>query len=331
MANTMAAEKTGPLTEIVNARSITTDDLRRLEREVFPRGITSADEADVLIHLHDVCEILAPEWNDYYTSALSEYFIDAEEPKGSISSAEGAALIAKFAAAGRIENDLDFELLLKSVESAHQCADNLVLFLLEQTRHGAVHGHGPVRQSPPSSPPSLEKAEVDIIKRILFPLSTRKQRTLSQCQAAYLMDFNDILDEKANHASWTDVYVKSLLGFAVDWSSTKAREMEQREKWKLKPYLLKRFSGVGRSKSEPADRKPDQVTARENVILFPNGQKDDGVSADPVAWFAARIKTLESVDRNNKQLLQKLKRQSEKLHSHIVSAVREMCNTHGIP
>lgn len=332
MASAMAAVKTNPLTDIINKRTVTSDDLRRLERDMFPRGIKSADEVDVILHLNDVCQILTPDWAEFFTTELADYFVNVEAPRGAISDIEASALIEQFSVDGRIDTPLYFELLLKVIEQSRLCADMLIIFMLNQVRESAVNGGAILRTTPVTSPPSLEKTEIDVIKRIFLPVAARRPRSISQAQAAFLMDLNDILNASANHASWTELYARIMTEFALDWSAHKSRDAKRKAEWIEKPSLLKRLSGHEK-KRKPAEpsHTPVSQTDPENIVAFPNtGYDDTNTDADAIAWFAVRLSSYDEADKNTEQLLRKLRKHTKRVHSSIASAVRDECTKHGI-
>ena len=342
MASAMAAVKTTPLTDIINKRTITSDDLRRLERDMFPRGIKSADEVDVILHLSEVCQILAPDWAEFFTTTLADYIVNIEAPRGAVSEAEASALIEQFSTDGVIDNPLHFELLVKVAEQSRLCSDTLIIFILNQVRDSAINGNPVLRTTPLNAPPALEKNEIDVIKRIFLPTAARRPRSISQAQAAFLMDLNDILDASATHASWTDLYAKIMTEFALDWSAHKSRDAKRKAEWIEKPSLLKRLSGHDkkRSSGDTPNTQPGRSDTEnpENILAFPNADPStnpstnpsDDAKADAITWFAVRLSSYDEADKNTEHLLRKLRKHTKRVHSSIATAVREECSKHGI-
>lgn len=316
-----------PIIEIINRQAIDAGDLLKLEREVFDQGITSHDEAEVVLHLHEICDISAPQWNTFFTTSLSEYFVDREEPKGEISTLEANALIERFARNGKLDSTVDFELLLTMVERANHCTDDFIIFLLDQVKQSAQSGEGLLRAIAPTSPPSLVKSEIDMIKRILFPISATRQAKLTHRRAAFLMDLNDQLDEEKNHESWSEFYAKSVSGYIIQCTANLRKNSSEKENWLKKPSLINRLSG----KDKATDKKhssPEYMV--DSLNTTPNGKaQTDGIAnrqpdetIDPIVWFVTRMGAYETLSDNNAKVLKRLKKHPKKLHSSIVKLIK---------
>jgi hypothetical protein len=63
---------------------ITFGDVRRLQRDILPQGVTSREEAELLIILDRNVGKADRSWADYLVDAIMEFVVWVEEPTGSI-------------------------------------------------------------------------------------------------------------------------------------------------------------------------------------------------------------------------------------------------------
>src|SRR5688572_25830035 len=65
-------------------RRITFGDVRRLQRDILPEGVTSREEAELLITLDRSVLEADRSWADYLVETIMDYVVWVEEPTGSI-------------------------------------------------------------------------------------------------------------------------------------------------------------------------------------------------------------------------------------------------------
>jgi hypothetical protein len=65
-------------------RRITFGDVRRLQRDILPEGVTSREEAELLITLDRSVLMADRSWDDYLVETIMDYVVWVEEPTGSI-------------------------------------------------------------------------------------------------------------------------------------------------------------------------------------------------------------------------------------------------------
>jgi hypothetical protein len=75
-------------------------DVRRLARDILPDGITSRDEADLLMALDRTVTKVDPAWADWLTAAMVDFAVWAARPTGYIDAEAAAWLNAALAGDG---------------------------------------------------------------------------------------------------------------------------------------------------------------------------------------------------------------------------------------
>jgi hypothetical protein len=132
---------TAPLT--LFARKVSTSnrllfaDLRRLRRDVLPNGITSREEAEILLGLDHV-ERLDAGWPAYLAEAVVAFILSASEPPG-LDPATTAWLAAVLPAA----QPRTAAAVVRTLERAgYQLSEELLALTRRAGRHLAVPAYG---------------------------------------------------------------------------------------------------------------------------------------------------------------------------------------------
>ena len=191
---------------------ISAEDVLTLRRKVFTDGVVQPREAEWLFALNDTCHDNAPEWPAFFVEALVDYTVHQAEPHGYVSPENGQWLVDRISRSGVVKTRTELELLLKVLEQSRQSPDSLVGFALSQVKVAVVEGSGPVRSGASLQPGRIGKAEVELLRRILYAaggdgniavtrteadITSGAQRGRSaqhrQCAAAHdLQDFTEI-------------------------------------------------------------------------------------------------------------------------------------------
>ena len=116
-----------------SAGAITESDVRRLVRHVLPDGITSRDEADMLIALERAVPQVDRSFGDFLIQAVVDFAVWGERPTGRIER-ETAAWLAGSLAGRTGPTPVGARIAVEIVREAHASAENLTVFALEANR-----------------------------------------------------------------------------------------------------------------------------------------------------------------------------------------------------
>lgn len=83
---------------ILEDRCITDNDVRLLQRDLLPHGISSQDEADMLIALDRAVRRRAPRWDEFLVQAVAEFAVWTARPTGIVLGADARWLVASLSA-----------------------------------------------------------------------------------------------------------------------------------------------------------------------------------------------------------------------------------------
>jgi len=106
---------------VVDAGEVT-----QLKTAILADGVVDREEADVLFEINDKVsgKANAPEWGDFFVSAISDHVLKDEKTPGVVDQAEGDYILGKVIADGKID-DLERRLLANIKANAIQVPTNL--------------------------------------------------------------------------------------------------------------------------------------------------------------------------------------------------------------
>jgi hypothetical protein len=117
--------------KVLSKNRIGFGDLRRLQRDVLPNGITMRDEAETLIGLDRTVTRVDEGWPGYLAAAVKDFVITNSIPAGCIDNETAEWLLATLSCAhARTGLAIAREILLE----AHQVDDRLVAFARQSTK-----------------------------------------------------------------------------------------------------------------------------------------------------------------------------------------------------
>lgn len=121
---------------ILNDRCITDDDVRLLQRDLLPHGISCQDEADMLIALDRAIRRRSRRWDDFLVQAVTEFAVWTARPTGIVMGGDARWLVSSLTAGGEETNNA--LRIAAAVMGEAQMADDLLGdFVMAATRRHA--------------------------------------------------------------------------------------------------------------------------------------------------------------------------------------------------
>lgn len=120
---------------ILEQGSLGADDVRRLQREVLADGISTREEADVLIALDRAVAIQDAVWEPYLVAAVVQFAVWTSRPTGYID-ADAARWLTTTLGCGSGPTERAARIASEVVREAEQVHETLLTFVLQ-----AGHGH----------------------------------------------------------------------------------------------------------------------------------------------------------------------------------------------
>jgi hypothetical protein len=117
---------------IRNSGEITSQEVLALRRAVFGDARVWSHDAEALFDLSQMRLTAAPEWQEFYLEAMTDYLVNQEGPHGYISEQNAQWLIDMIESDANVWTDTELELLVHVLDKAKSSPPQLVKFALEK-------------------------------------------------------------------------------------------------------------------------------------------------------------------------------------------------------
>lgn len=314
-----------PVAGLAEKNRISADDVSMLRRDVFRDGVVTRGEAEALFALDASASKKCPEWPVFLIEAVADFIVHQEKPAGYISAQNAEWLVAMVSRDGMVDSVTELELLVSVLEKAKSSPESLVAYALEQVRLAVVDGKGPLARGGSLEPGMVNKAEVDLVRRILYAFGGEGNIAISKSEAEVLFAINDASDEAKNDPSWNELFVKAMANFVMCASGYEAPTRE--EALRREAFLDKAEVGLGGFFTRmvsggvrailDAYRMPQDIDVdweARNRAQEALARKAEAVEAGEAQWLAAQIGRDGALRENEKALLAFIKQASPSIH-----------------
>ena len=118
---------------VVSDKTITVGDVRLIKRDLLPHGISTREEADILISLDRAIPVTCGEWADYLVATVVDYVVWSSRPTARIDADKASWLLASLrAGVGPTENAI--RIAFECVREADFIDESLSIFLMNASR-----------------------------------------------------------------------------------------------------------------------------------------------------------------------------------------------------
>lgn len=314
--------------EIASTSRIDADAVRVLRREVFADGVVSSDEAETLFALNAACTDQCAEWPLFFIEAITDYIVHQEKPSGYISVKNADWLIDAISRDGRVDSMTELELLVRVLEAAKFSTERLAAFALRQVMYAVVEAKGPLLVGGELVPGLIGKAEVDLLRRILYAFGGDGNIAITKSEAEVLFEINDGTAGARNDPSWNDLFVKAIANFVMCASGYEAPTREEalrhenfldRADADIGGFFARMASGGGRGMLAAYRLSTDidadwEARNQWNDACARRAERIDCVEAK---WIAERIGKDGRLQENELALVKFIKQTSPSIHPDI--------------
>jgi hypothetical protein len=314
---------------ILSRGEITADDVLKLRRSVFLKGVVTSADAEMVFALNDRLEANADaSWLQFFVEALTDYIVFQAEPSGYVSEENADWLMAHISRAGAVDSACELELLVKTLERAKLSPVKLVTFALEQVKLGVIGGRGYIGASRAGEPGVVDRAETELVRRILFAFGGDGNIAVTRQEAGVLFDINDATSEAKNDPAWSDLFVKALANFllsTLDYRVPTRREALRREAWLDAPtpgigaFMSQMLAGSLNAMWDACtlgtvDAEPPQAGESSGLTIG----TEPRATAEDARWLAERIGRDHKLKANEVALINFLKSKQAFLHPQLL-------------
>lgn len=204
-----------PVAGLTSKNRINADDVTMLRREVFADGVVTRGEAEALFALDQTAREKCQEWAPFFVEAVTDYIVHQEKPEGYISQENADWLVRAISRDGMVDSRTELELLVHVLEEAKSSPCQLSAYALEQVAHAVIDGKGPLMRGSGLAPGKVTRAEVDLLRRILYAYGGDGNIAITKAEAEILFRINDQTEAADNDPSWNDLFVKAIANYVM--------------------------------------------------------------------------------------------------------------------
>jgi hypothetical protein len=170
-------------------RRMSPEEALRVRKEIFPDGVVSRQEAEVLIALHGRVDQVDTDWTRCFVEALTDHALQSGRHPGHVEDQMAQWLIARFGV--EAPRAAELEALLKICELAESTPQSLQAFARERVA-AFVHGR------------AIGAADVEYIRRCLYAGTA-----VTDAEIRWMFDIDAATDGYEHDPAWRDLFVKA--------------------------------------------------------------------------------------------------------------------------
>lgn len=305
------------------------DDVLMLRRAIYGDDHRiGADEAEALAELNEACAG-SPAWSDLFVEATADFIVHQSEPAGYVAHNNAVWLMDHFADADRIKSATALEAMVKVLETATEAPAELELFVMRQVKHAVLSGDGPTRSGEPLSPGRIGKAEVALLRRVLYACGGSQGVAVSRAEAEMLFDINDAVTDIDNDPDWPDLFVKAVANYlmaARGYQPLSREEALRRAAWLddreigfgdfIGKIMAGGLRGVAAAYRDEAEGRAERLAADVAVSETITGEEAD--------WLVGRIGRDGTFDGCERALLTFIKAEAPDIHPALKPLLAEV-------
>lgn len=190
---------------------VTSQDVIRLQHDIFADGIREAAEADLLFRMDSECTVKHESWNAYFVDALAEYYIFNTEPAGELGDDQSQHLIRHILADGKVAGETELALAIRVIERARTCPVDVGYLVLkavwDSVMDPAKAAYGGDRR-----PKAITAEDVDIIRKAIHATGSDDGIAVSRAEAELLFALERETNDAENDIAWRDLFVQAVGG-----------------------------------------------------------------------------------------------------------------------
>lgn len=321
--------------EIASRKRVTPLDVLELRQLVFRDGVVASEEAEALFRLNEDCAEQCAEWREFLVEAVTDYIVHQEKPAGYVSAKNAEWLMRAISHDGKVDTAVELELLVRVLERAKFSTERLVAFALKQVKDAVVGGTGPLMQGGELVPGVIEKAEVDLLRRMLYAFGGDGNIAITRSEAEVLFEINDAVADARNDASWNDLFIKAVANFVMCASGYEAptREVALRQENFLDRAdadiggFMARMASTGGRELLSAYRQSVDVDAdweARNQWHDACARRAEHIDNVEARWLAERIGKDGRLQENELALVRFIKQTSPSIHPELNSLLEKV-------
>lgn len=175
---------------------VSAEEALELRRTVFPDGIVTREEAEVLIALEARVANTDEAWTAAFVEAMVDHVLASGHYAGHVDEANAGWLMARFGSDGARATEL--EVVLKALERSDSAPESLSAFARERVGR-TLAGR------------AVGVAEAELVRRCLYAAAGHGATSVTEDEARWLFALDAESADRDNAPEWGDLFVKAML------------------------------------------------------------------------------------------------------------------------
>jgi hypothetical protein len=211
-----------PACVIAGKGQITPDDVGLMQRQMWPEGISSRQQAAMAIALDDCCVIRCPEWTAYLVDAVAAFVVWRQPTPGTVSGETAGWLLEQLADQGVVRSQAGLDILVRVLDLADKVPAFLSAVTLGQVRLALLaepQGAYAFRRVGGSG---VTKFDLAFIWRVLRGAVDRGCVQLSRGERLVLQAIDGLASPADHHPAWREMMALTKQPKQPDGASAEA-------------------------------------------------------------------------------------------------------------
>lgn len=190
-----------PACAIAGKTRLTAEDIGILREHVFAGGLTSSQDAMILLAINSSCSEKCSEWHHYFLETMTDFIVHYQDPLGAMDERNADWLIAMISTRGVINSPIELDLLFHVIDISSRIPDGLSVLALEQVRLAITDEIGAWAGMRGSRQRGLQTSDVMRIARVMGAIARSRGSHLTARERRMLDQIGVLTSLQGDHAA----------------------------------------------------------------------------------------------------------------------------------
>jgi hypothetical protein len=231
MAGPLPAALTALEAEIRDNGWINAEHVLRLRRAVYQTGGIDRDKAALLFRLNRRVLASDPAWAEFYVEALTDFFDWRNGSESVLTEDAERMLFDWLGPRPSVDDPTELRLVLNLIFRTSGCSERFRSFVLKAVEHSVLSSDHALFGRAERSPGAIDKADVEVIRRLIYGSGSQRGFAISRTEAGFLFDLDRATAGADNDPAWRDLFVKAITMHVLHGGDSPDRVDEQEALW----------------------------------------------------------------------------------------------------
>ncbi len=205
---------------------VSPDDIAALRKALWAQSKIGSGDISALFAAKDRIGAVDPLFSDLLQEAVLHFALKQDWPRNFLSDSNANLLIDLTSKDGRIDAEVEFELLVRLAEQAENCPASFKAFLCKEVEVAVLTGKGITRLGKSLAPRVVDAADVDYLRRLVFAPGAGGSLKVNFEESEMLFRIKDATLGAPNDAGWQTLFVQAIANHLMAYLSYTPRSVE---------------------------------------------------------------------------------------------------------